>query len=153
MDVGIYCLQTTRMITGEDPIWINATEVKTDAVKFKEVDETVLWQTKFPSGVVSNCVCTYSANGLAGFRAATTRGWFGLDPAYFYNGNRGRRSDGPEINFPVDRSVRHRARRLRGLHHQQEARRRCRARWALAGREVPDGDLRVDQEGPPRLAV
>ena len=32
---------------------------------------------------------TYAANGLAGFRAATTRGWFGLDPAYFYSGNRG----------------------------------------------------------------
>jgi len=100
MDVGIYCLQTTRMITGEDPIWINASEVKTDAVKFKEVDETILWQAKFPSGVVSNSICTYSANGLAGFRAATTRGWFALDPAYFYNGNRGRRSDGPEINLP-----------------------------------------------------
>src|SRR6187455_3259776 len=99
MDVGIYCLQTTRMITGEDPVWINASEVKTDAVKFKEVDETVLWQAKFPSGVVSNSICTYSANGLAGFRAATTRGWFAMDPAYFYNNNRGRRSDGPEINL------------------------------------------------------
>jgi predicted dehydrogenase len=101
MDVGIYCLQTTRMLTGEDPIWINASEVKTDNVKFKEVDETVLWQAKFPSGVVSNSICTYSANGLASFRAATTRGWFGLDPAYFYNGIRGRRSDGAEINIPV----------------------------------------------------
>ena len=101
MDVGIYCLQTTRMLTGEDPIWINATEVKTDAVKFKEVDETILWQTKFPSGVVANCASTYSAGGLAGFRAATSRGWFGMDPAYFYNGNRGRRSDGTEINTPV----------------------------------------------------
>jgi len=101
MDVGIYCLQTTRMITGEDPVWINAAEVKTDAVKFKEVDETVMWQTKFPSGVVANCVSTYSANGLAGFRVAASRGWFGLDPAYFYGGNRGRRSDGPEINIPV----------------------------------------------------
>jgi predicted dehydrogenase len=99
MDVGIYCLQTTRMITGEDPVWINASEVKTDAVKFKEVDETVLWQAKFPSGVVSNSICTYSANGLAGFRAATTRGWFAMEPAYFYNGNRGRRSDGTEINL------------------------------------------------------
>jgi predicted dehydrogenase len=101
MDVGIYCLQTTRMLTGEEPIWISATEIKTDAVKFKDVDETVLWQTKFPSGVVANCVSTYSANGLAGFRAATTRGWFSMEPAYFYNGNRGRRSDGTEINFPV----------------------------------------------------
>ena len=101
MDVGIYCLQTTRMITGEDPVWVNASEIKTDAVKFKEVDETVLWQARFPSGVVSNSICTYNANGLAGFRAATTRGWFSMDPAYFYNGNRGRRSDGTEINFPV----------------------------------------------------
>jgi predicted dehydrogenase len=101
MDVGIYCVQTARMLTGEDPVWVNASEVKTDAVKFKEVEETVLWQTKFPSGVVANSICTYNGNGLASFRASTTRGWFGLDPAYFYNGNRGRRSDGPEINLPV----------------------------------------------------
>jgi predicted dehydrogenase len=101
MDVGIYCLQTTRMLTGEDPIWISAAETKTDLVKFKEVDETISWTMKFPSGVISNSVSTYAANGLAGFRAATTRGWFSLDPAYFYGGNRGRRSDGPEINIPV----------------------------------------------------
>ena len=49
----------------------------------------------------SSSVSTYNANGLAGFRAATTRGWFGLEPAYFYGGNRGKRSDGPDINFPV----------------------------------------------------
>jgi predicted dehydrogenase len=101
MDVGIYCLQTTRMLTGEDPIWVSAAETKTDSVKFKEVEETISWTLKFPSGVISNSVCTYGANGLAGFRAATTRGWFGLEPAYFYNGIRGRRSDGPEINIPV----------------------------------------------------
>jgi predicted dehydrogenase len=101
MDVGIYCLQTTRMLTGEEPIWISATETKTDPLKFKEVDETISWQTKFPSGVIANCVSTYAANGLMGFRAATTRGYFGLEPAYFYNGNRGKRSDGPEINIPV----------------------------------------------------
>lgn len=102
MDVGIYCLQTTMMLTGEQPVWINAAEVKTDAVKFREVDETIMWQTKFPSGVVANCVSTYSANGLQGFRAATSRGWFSLDPAYYYGGIRGRRSDNTEINIPVD---------------------------------------------------
>jgi predicted dehydrogenase len=101
MDVGIYCMQTARMITGEEPNWISATEVKTDAVKFKEVDETISWQMKFPSGVVSHSISTYAANGLMGFRVATSRGFFGLEPAYFYNGNRGRRSDGTEINIPV----------------------------------------------------
>jgi predicted dehydrogenase len=101
MDVGIYCLQTARMLTGEDPVWISATETKTDPVKFKEVDETIAWTMKFPSGVISNSVCTYAANGLASFRAATSRGWFALEPAYAYLGNRGRRSDGTEINIPV----------------------------------------------------
>jgi predicted dehydrogenase len=98
MDVGIYCLQTARMLTGEDPVWISAVETRTDPVKFKEVEESISWTMKFPSGVVSNSFCSYGANGLAGFRAATTKGWFGLDPAYYYNGNRGRRSDNAEIN-------------------------------------------------------
>ena len=101
MDVGIYCLQTARMITGEDPVWISASEVKTDNVKFKEVDETITWIMKFPSGITANCTSTYAANGFQGFRVGTSKGWFGLDPAYYYNGNKGRRSDGPEINIPV----------------------------------------------------
>ncbi len=72
MDVGIYCLQTARMLTGEDPIWISASEVKTDNVKFKEVDETITWIMKFPGGVTANCTSTYNANGFQGFRAAAT---------------------------------------------------------------------------------
>ena len=33
-------------------------------------------------------------------RVTAERGWFGLDPAFFYGGNHGRRSDGQEIRFP-----------------------------------------------------
>ena len=101
MDVGIYCMQTARMIAGEEPNWISAAEVKTDPVKFKEVDETISWQMKFPSGIIAHCLSTYAANGYRGFRVGTTRGYFGLEPAYYYNGNRGRRSDETEINIPV----------------------------------------------------
>jgi predicted dehydrogenase len=102
MDLGVYCVQTTRYLTGEEPIWISAAEVKTDPVKFGEVDETILWQSKFPSGVIANCTTSYAANGFAGFRAGTDKGWFGLDPAYYYSGNHGHRSDGKEINIPVE---------------------------------------------------
>ncbi|HET7809236.1 MAG TPA: Gfo/Idh/MocA family oxidoreductase [Steroidobacteraceae bacterium] len=101
MDVGIYCLQTARMLTGEDPVWISANTITTDPVKFKEVEETIAWQAKFPSGVMVSSMSTYGANGLNGFRAATTKGWFGMEPAYNYTGNRGRRSDNTEINIPV----------------------------------------------------
>jgi len=49
MDVGIYALQATRYLTGEEPIAVSAMEAKTDAAKFAEVDESILWQARFPS--------------------------------------------------------------------------------------------------------
>jgi len=102
MDLGVYCVQTTRDLTGEEPVWISAIEAKTDAVKFAEVDETVLWHCRFPGGVVTSCTASYAANGFSGFRAGTSEGWFGLDPGYHYNGNHGRRSDNREIRFAVE---------------------------------------------------
>lgn len=100
MDVGVYALQATRYLTGEEPISVIALETKTDHEKFAEVDETILWQAKFPSGVVANCTTTYNGMGIAHYRAHTERGWFGLDPAYFYGGIKGMRSDGKPIALP-----------------------------------------------------
>ncbi len=100
MDVGIYALQATRYISGEEPILVSATETKTDPEKFKEVDESILWQARFPSGVLANCSTSYAASGIGRFRAHAERGWFGLEPAFNYSGNRGLRSDGKEINLP-----------------------------------------------------
>jgi predicted dehydrogenase len=102
MDVGVYALQATRYLTGEEPILVVGTETKTDPVKFAEVDETVVWQARFPSGALAYCSTSYNLGGVARFRAVTERGWFGLEPAFYYNGNRGMRSDGREINIPVD---------------------------------------------------
>lgn len=100
LDVGVYALQTTRYITGEEPMLVTAIETKTDAVKFKEVDETVAWTAKFPSGAVAYCTASYNVAGVAKFRVNTERGWFGLDPAYYYNGIKGARSDGKRLAFP-----------------------------------------------------
>jgi len=99
MDVGIYALQATRMITGEEPVLVSAMETKTDPVKFKEVDESMTWELKFPSGVLAYCSTTYKVGGINRFTAYADRGWFGMDPAYSYNNNRGRRSDGKELKF------------------------------------------------------
>ncbi len=48
MDVGIYALQAARYISGEEPIEVRALEGKTNAAKYAEVDESMLWQMKFP---------------------------------------------------------------------------------------------------------
>ncbi len=100
MDVGIYSLQATRYLTGEEPAEVSAITTVTDPVKFKEVEESIVWQTKFPSGVIANCTATYNAQGLNYFKVFADRGWFELDPAYSYGGIRGTRSDGQVIQFP-----------------------------------------------------
>lgn len=95
MDVGVYALQACRYITGEEPKSIMAQETKTDPKKFAQVDETVTWNMVMPSGV--NCVCStsYAFSGINKYRAYADKGWFGLDPAFSYNGLRGQTSDGP----------------------------------------------------------
>jgi predicted dehydrogenase len=100
MDVGIYALQATRYISGEEPVSVSAITTVTDPVKFKEVEESIVWETKFPSGVVAHCSATYKVPGMASFKAYADKGWFGLDPAFNYGGIHGRRSDGKEINLP-----------------------------------------------------
>ena len=97
MDVGIYALQATRYLTGEEPITGSAMETKTDPVKFKDVDESIVWQLKFPGGIMAYCSTTYLVNGINRYTAYAEKGWFGLEPAYSYGGIRGRRSDGKEI--------------------------------------------------------
>jgi predicted dehydrogenase len=100
MDVGVYALQATRYLTGEEPIWVSATTTQGDPTRFAEVEESVLWQAKFPSGVVSNCGASYNAAPVGYFRALAEHGWFGLDPAFNYDGIRGTRSDGKPLDFP-----------------------------------------------------
>ncbi len=100
MDVGIYALQATRFITGEEPVAVSGMETKTDPVKFSEVDETIVWQEKFPSGVVAYCSTSYNAGLLGRYTAIADKGWFELNPGFYYDGNHGRRSDGKEIRLP-----------------------------------------------------
>jgi predicted dehydrogenase len=100
MDVGIYALQATRYLSGEEPILVSGMETKTDPEKFKEVDESLIWQMKFPSGLIANCSTSYNTKGLGRYMGLADKGWFELNPAFGYMGNHGRRSDGQEISLP-----------------------------------------------------
>ena len=99
MDVGIYALQATRFMTGEEPIWVSAQETKSDFAKFKGVEESMTWQLRFPGGVIAHSGTTYKVNGMNSFTVLADRGSFGMTPAYSYNGNRGWRSDGKPLAF------------------------------------------------------
>ena len=148
MDVGIYCLQTARMLTGEEPVWFSATETSTDPVKFKEVEETIMWQAKFPSGVIVSSVSTYAANGLVGLSRGHLARLVRPRAGVFLRRQPRPAQRRPGDQHPGRRPVRHRARRLRRLHHQQAPDQGV-GRDGADGREVPDGDLRLGQEGTP----
>ncbi len=100
MDVGIYALQSTMYLTGEEPISVTAITTTTNPEKFKEVEETIAFQLKFPSGVIGNCTASYNASDNAGFRVVGERGWYGLDFGFYYAGVHGVRSDGKPLQFP-----------------------------------------------------
>jgi predicted dehydrogenase len=50
MDIGIYSINGSRYMIGEEPIWVTAQETKIDYEKFKEgIDETIQFQLAFPA--------------------------------------------------------------------------------------------------------
>lgn len=100
MDVGVYLLQATRYLTGEEPVSFSAIETKTDPKKFAEVEETMAWTTTFPSGVVAYCATSYNIGLVSRFNVHTDRGSFGLEPAFNYGGIKGTRSDRKPLELP-----------------------------------------------------
>jgi len=100
MDMGIYSLQATRYLTGEEPAEVSAITTVTDPVKFSQVEESIVWQMRFPSGIIAHCSSSYRVNGMSSYTAFAENGWFKLENAYGYGGQHGMRSDGQEIKLP-----------------------------------------------------
>jgi predicted dehydrogenase len=88
-DIGIYALQAARYISGEEPAEVNAMEYTTPGdPRFKEVEETINFQLRFPSGILANCTSSYGCAYRSQFRALAKNGYFELDPAMSYSGLR-----------------------------------------------------------------
>ena len=101
MDIGIYAINGSRYMTGEDPIWVTAQETKTDHVKFKEgVDETIQFQFGFPSGATASCLSTYAMNNLDRFFLDGEDGFAEMQPSTGYGPIMGRTHKG-ELTQPI----------------------------------------------------
>jgi predicted dehydrogenase len=102
MDVGIYCVQAARNITGMEPLAVEAYEGrKKDQEKFKTIEESLTWRMEFPNDIIADCSSSYSKaeNYL---KVEAEHGWFELSPAFSYDGIKGETSDGkmelPRVN-------------------------------------------------------
>jgi predicted dehydrogenase len=100
MDIGIYSINGSRYMVGEDPVWVTAQETKTDPVKFKAgVDETIQFELGFPSGAVASCLSTYNMSNLDRFFLTAEKGFAELYPATGYGPIKGRTNQG-ELTQP-----------------------------------------------------
>jgi predicted dehydrogenase len=93
LDVGIYSLNATRYLTGEEPAEFRAfVSTRDHDGRFEQIEENVSWVTKFPSGILASCSTTYGANMPGFFRVNGSKGWLGMEPAFSYEGLRLRAS-------------------------------------------------------------
>lgn len=88
MDIGIYALNAARFLSGEEPTEVHAMMYSTPGdVRFAEVEENVLFQLRFPSGVIANCTSSYGSS-VNRFRVFGTKGSYMLEPGSSYTGLR-----------------------------------------------------------------
>lgn len=100
MDIGIYSVNGSRYMIGEDPVWVTAQETKTNPEMFKEgIDETIQFQLGFPGGAVASCLSTYNMNNLDRFFLTAEKGFAELLPATGYGPIQGRTNKG-ELTRP-----------------------------------------------------
>ena len=100
MDIGIYSINGSRYMIGEEPVWVTAQETKTNPEKFKEgIDETIQFQLGFPGGAVASCLSTYTLNNLDRFLLNGTEGFAEMQPSTGYGPIQGRTNKG-ELTQP-----------------------------------------------------
>lgn len=122
MNLGVYCVQSSRYVLGEEPISTTAQFGPILRTEFyNEVEESITWQLTFPSGAVCTSSSTNSC-GIDRFFASADNGFFELNPAVSYGPFKGKSSNGT-FNFPV---INQQATQMDGI-----------AKEILEGRQLP----------------
>ncbi len=128
-DVGIYCLNAARFLTGQEPeeVWGTTFQPKDDS-RFTEVEATCSFTLRFPSGLIASCNTGYAAHRSQFLRLEGANAWAELSPAFGYSGIKlrlNRLEDGrstllePSINDGGP--VCHRNRPLQPMHPEEPA--------------------------------
>ena len=88
-DMGVYGINASRYLLNEEPVEVRAW-AKTDRSdpRFKQVEDVIAWQFRFPSGTIANGSTSFSYAGTMAYQVFCENGRLVADPACFYGGNR-----------------------------------------------------------------
>ncbi len=88
-DIGLYCLNTARFLTGEEPVEVMATQYSPpDDPRYAEVEETVSFTLRFPSNFIANCLTSYGARDDKHQRLNFEKATVDMANAYQYQGQK-----------------------------------------------------------------
>lgn len=86
-DVGVYCINAARYVTGEEPDRVSASAHQPiNDPRFAEVPESVAFTLSFPSGVQATCHCSFGTAESRNYRVNCSEGFIDLDSAFAYKG-------------------------------------------------------------------
>jgi predicted dehydrogenase len=88
MDLGVYCVNTTRWLMDEDPVSVTAQSWAHDSVRFSDVEEGISFRLQFPNGTVVQGSSSYGAALSSLVFVQGTRGWASLTPAFPFDEER-----------------------------------------------------------------
>jgi predicted dehydrogenase len=88
MDLGVYCVNTSRWLVEEDPVEVSAHSWKKDEERFRSVEEGISFRMHFASGLVVQGTSTYSAAISSFVFVQGTKGWACLTPAFPFDEER-----------------------------------------------------------------
>ncbi|MGC9197906.1 MAG: Gfo/Idh/MocA family protein [Acidobacteriaceae bacterium] len=87
LDVGIYPLNAIRHITGEEPANYTAVVATRDhSGRFAQVEQSVEWTMKLPSGIIASCGSSYGQDGPSFLIINGSNGYLQFEPAFMYDG-------------------------------------------------------------------
>jgi len=87
MDLGIYPLNAIRHITGEEPTDFKATvSTRDQSGRFSEMEQSLEWSMKFPSGILASGGCSYGQRGPGFLNINGEKGYLVAEPGFNYDG-------------------------------------------------------------------
>lgn len=88
MDLGVYCVNTTRWLVDEDPVEVEAKTWRHDPAIFHDVEQGIAFTLRFPSGLVAQATSSYGSVLSSHLFIQGTKGWLSLAPAFTFDEER-----------------------------------------------------------------
>jgi predicted dehydrogenase len=88
-DIGIYGINAARYLLNEEPVEVRAwASTDRSDPRFREVEDIIAYQFRFPSGALYNGSTSFSQAGTMTFTVIGEKGRLVADPGGFYGGNK-----------------------------------------------------------------